>query len=201
MDRESLLCDLLGQIGDKPSPDTVAKAYLFANFSIQTRLSIHERAYAAFTSRYPNLDAMKDLTIEALEAALRPLGLNLYRAKARAIHAALPMIPAFLEQAWPQSDKDARAWVAEAIPGLGFAKASFFLMLLGRLNVGCLDVHMLKILKTGRKTAPRTRRAYESIERKLGRKAGLRQWLRWIDHMDVPGVGHEVYFASQGVLN
>lgn len=189
MDKAATLTGLLGQI--KPDLNGVARAYCFARFSVQNRLRFHEAAFTRFVAAYPTWDAMHGQSLQGYS-------LNFWRAIDRDLQAALPVLPRFIAEAWGLSDKEARAWVAENVPGLGYAKASFFLMLLGRLDVGCLDVHMLALLKTGKVAAPKTRAAYERIEKKLGAKAGLKQWLRWIDHMGIEGIGHGCYFAAQG---
>lgn len=197
MDKAAILQAQLSQI--PATPDAAYRAYTFALFSIQVPLKRHELAFEAFIHAYPTINHAEALSYPAIEWEFRSLGLNLCGQKAGAFHRALPVLREFLSVAWPLSDKDARAWVAANLPGLSYAKASFFLMLMGRLGVGCLDVHMLKLLKTGRVAAPKHRGPYEAIEKKLGPKAGLSQWLRWIDFMGVPGVGHQVYFTAQGV--
>ena len=202
MNRAETLKTLLTEIRGQPTRDSVYRAYVFALFSIQVPLGRHEAAYRAFIAKYPTYWSMRDAGLAKLNYETRTLGLNFCKTKAFNLYAFNPdLMVAFQETAWPMEDKQCRAWVACSIPGLSYAKASFFLMLLGRIGVGCLDVHMLRLLGTDRAFAPKTRDAYEAIEAKLGPVPGLTQWLQWIDHMGIEGVGHEVYFASQGVLN
>ena len=197
MDKGAILQAQLEAINSNLSISQVAKAYVFARFSVQNQLKRHEYAYSVFVAKYPTWGAMQKATLADIQA----LGLNFNASIYRDLSAALPDMPTIRHKIMqPGTDKDVRAWVAEYVPGLGYAKASFFLMLLGRLGVGCIDVHMGRILGVD-PTKLRTRAGYEKAESKLGDMAGLTQWLTWIDHMGIEGVGHEVYFASQGVLN
>ena len=195
MDKAAILQSLLRDINGRVNEDTVAKAYCFARFSVQNQLKRHEYAYGLFVAQYPTWAAMKSFQ----PADIKALGLNFNGAIARDLAKALPMMGEIADAiGFYSDDKMLRHRIAETVPGLGYAKASFFLMLLGRLGVGCIDVHMGKILGVD-PTKLRTREGYEKAEKKLGKMAGLVQWLTWIDHMGIEGVGHAIYFESQGL--
>lgn len=197
MNRTERLEFLLAQIRDRPSLDSYAKAYLFARLSIQTRLERHEAAFVRLNGAFPSYNTLLGATPEGILAIIGTVDLG--PSKARDIVAAMPLMPRFMSEAWPLSDKEARAWVALNVPGLSWAKASFFLMLLGRMDVACIDSHMATLLNVKVKSRLESRKGYESVERRLGAKAGLVQWLRWIDLKGIPGTGHAVYFTAQGV--
>ena len=198
MRRAQVLQAMLKVIRDRPSLDSCAKAYLFAVFSIQTRLSVHERCFKEAMGLWPTFASLQAAPVADIAALMQKRGVMFHAVKAKNMKAALNVLPDFLTEAWPMSDKDARAWVAEHVPGLAFAKASFFLMLLGRLGCACIDKHMANLL--GVKASQLRRRAsYEEVEATLGRKPGLKQWLTWMDLKGISGVGHTPYFQAQGV--
>ncbi len=196
MDKAKILQDRMERLRWRLTVGTVARAYCFARFSVQNQLKRHEHAFGVFVGKYPQYaDMMQGAKLEDIKA----LGLNFYISIWRDLSAALEMMPEVMMKVnSSDSDKDVRQWVAENVPGLGYAKASFFLMLCGRLGVGCIDVHMGKILGVN-PSKLRTRAGYEKAEKKLGKLAGLTQWLTWVDHMGIEGVGHDIYFTVQGV--
>jgi thermostable 8-oxoguanine DNA glycosylase len=196
--RAQVLESMLRQIRDSPSLDSCAKAYLFTVFSIQTRLSVHERCFKEAMGLWPTFASLQDAPVSDIAALMQRRGVMFHAVKAKNLKAALEVLPDFLAEAWPMKDKDARAWVAEHVPGLAFAKSSFFLMLLGRLGCACIDLHMANLLGV-KASQLRRRGSYEEVEATLGRKPGLKQWLTWMDIKGIPGVGHACYFESQGL--
>lgn len=181
------------------SKEKVWRAYLFAALSVQTPLARHELAYATVIQAFPSPESVTGFSQELFQLLK---GRVVYHGqKLVAILEAAQVIPTIPAQVWDMPDYQLREYLAETLPGISRAKASFMCMLLGYYKVACLDVHMLAMLGE-RINITRSARLYRQAERKLAKKqpAGLTQWVRWCTKMSVPiNDSHAVYFKSQSL--
>lgn len=195
-------------------------AYLFSALSARAPLPVHERAYAALAREFPEPSARA--SAPAMERALfRARAGGLARAKARAAARASAIIAARAPEAWETDGPALRAWAASNLPGLAWAKGSFFAMLLGRLDVACLDVHMARHLRIRGRRAPdgkgrgNTGIRYPTLDSKggylraearlkrearaIGARVGAYQWAAWVQRMGLRlEEVHRPFFALAG---
>jgi endonuclease III len=178
----------------------VWRAYLFAALSTRTTLERHEKAYTTLIKALPSPLQVGILDTPAIGAVLASEGVNYPYQKAKNLVAAASFLNKNLIN-WSADDKTLRNWFAQALPGVGMAKASFMLMLLGRTGVMCVDTHMAQLLKRNFKKLG-SNKYYEATERKFSRaypgEPGITQWRLWSERLSLDeNQIHIPYFESQ----
>lgn len=199
------------------SPDERAglawHAFLFSMLSARAPLAQHERAYAALIAQFPTpADAVRAGPARVVRTLRDAKAAGLARIKARYAVDGARVILARPAGEWETEGRALRAWAVRNLPGLAWAKASFFCMLLGRLDVACLDVHMARHLRIrGKPMKPRgvryptldTAGGYARAEKRLAREAralgarvGAYQWAAWCARIGAPLASvHRPYLA------
>lgn len=199
---ESRLGHIRARLDTDDSGPTLWRAYMFAMLTVRTSTIRAESAFRDLARAAPRPE-MFEATLAA--EILRRANVNFWQTKVAHLARAAPLVRDIAPKLQDLSDKGKRLLLASTLPGISFTKASFTLMLVGFLDVACLDSHMCELLGTDERKAQAARGRYERLEARvrrhgarygLARRAGLTQWLVWTAYLGITDA-HMVYFEAQ----
>lgn len=181
---------------DRRKANLLYRAYLFAMISSSTRLANHELGFSKVIQAFPDVHTVRPIHMADIARLLQSSVVMYHGQKAAHIVQAAQIIPSLLDS-FSLPDRELRELLAQQLPGVARTKASFTLMLLGRVGVACADTHFQKLISM---VPGKSKGKYELMEDHisgLGMEPGVYQWSRWCEHMRVPiEDSHEIYFRN-----